>query len=125
MPQVQDWTLIVDGLFGIGLQRDLSGDYAALIDYINSLDAPVLALDIPSGLDADSGRVLGCAIAADHTITFIALKPGLLTLDGPDHCGTQLALRFCRKASVPSAPSGPSAAREKTCAASATSSEGG
>ena len=49
--------------------------------------APVLALDIPSGLHADSGRVLGRAVRADHTVTFIALKPGLLTLDGPDHCG--------------------------------------
>lgn len=87
IPTAQDWALVVDGLFGIGLQRDLSGDYAALIEHVNSLDAPVLALDIPSGLDADSGRVLGCAIEADHTISFIALKPGLLTLDGPDHCG--------------------------------------
>lgn len=87
IPSTQDWALVVDGLFGIGLQRDLSGDYAALIEHVNNLDAPVLALDIPSGLDADSGRVLGCAIEADHTITFIALKPGLLTLDGPDHCG--------------------------------------
>ena len=47
----------------------------------------MLALDIPSGLHADTGRVLGCAVRATHTITFIALKPGLLTLDGPDHCG--------------------------------------
>jgi len=88
IPATQDWALIVDGLFGIGLQRDLTGDYAALVDYINNLDAPVLALDIPSGLGADNGSVLGCAIQADHTITFIALKPGLLTRDGPDHCGT-------------------------------------
>jgi hydroxyethylthiazole kinase-like uncharacterized protein yjeF len=87
IPALQDWALVIDGLFGIGLQRDLTGDYAALVEYINNLDAPVLALDLPSGLDADTGRVLGCAIEADHTITFIALKPGLLTLDGPDHCG--------------------------------------
>jgi hydroxyethylthiazole kinase-like uncharacterized protein yjeF len=87
IPATQDWALVIDGLFGIGLQRELSGDYAALVESVNSLDAPVLALDLPSGLDADSGRVHGCAIAADHTITFIALKPGLLTLDGPDHCG--------------------------------------
>ncbi len=87
IPEMKDWALVVDGLFGIGLQRDLTGDYAALVETVNDLDAPVLALDLPSGLDADSGRVHGCAIAADHTITFIALKPGLLTLDGPDHCG--------------------------------------
>ena len=47
----------------------------------------MLALDIPSGIHADTGRVLGCAVRATHTVTFIALKPGLLTLDGPDHCG--------------------------------------
>ena len=87
IPANQDWSLVIDGLFGIGVQRDLSGDYAALVEQINSLDAQVLALDIPSGLDADTGRVMGSAIVADHTMTFIALKPGLLTLDGTDHCG--------------------------------------
>jgi hydroxyethylthiazole kinase-like uncharacterized protein yjeF len=79
--------LIVDGLFGIGLQRPLEGRYAALIEQINSSGSRVLALDIPSGLNADSGAVLGHAVRADHTITFIGLKPGLLTLDGPDHAG--------------------------------------
>lgn len=79
--------LIIDGLFGIGLTRPIEGRFAKLIDYINVQHCPVLALDIPSGLDADSGRVLGRAVRATHTITFIGLKPGLLTLDGPDHCG--------------------------------------
>jgi hydroxyethylthiazole kinase-like uncharacterized protein yjeF len=87
IPLAQDWGLIVDGLFGIGLQRDISGAYAAWIAAINSIHAPVLAIDIPSGLDADTGRVLGCAVRATHTITFIGLKAGLLTLDGPDYCG--------------------------------------
>lgn len=87
LPAKQDWSLVIDGLFGIGLQRDLADDYATLIELINAINAPVLALDIPSGLDADTGRILGCAVEADHTITFIALKPGLLTLDGPDCCG--------------------------------------
>jgi len=86
-PAVQDWALVIDGLFGIGLKRELEGNHAACVEWINAQDAPVLALDIPSGLDADTGRIRGCAVAADHTITFIALKPGLLTLDGPDHCG--------------------------------------
>ncbi len=79
--------LVVDGLFGIGLQRDLAGDYARMVEYCNRQTCPVLSLDVPSGLDADTGRVLGCAVRATHTITFIALKPGLVTLDGPDHCG--------------------------------------
>jgi hydroxyethylthiazole kinase-like uncharacterized protein yjeF len=81
------WGLVIDGLFGIGLARELEGDYARLVAYANSQSCPVLALDIPSGLHSDTGRVLGCAVRASHTITFIALKPGLLTLDGPDYCG--------------------------------------
>ena len=88
LPEGKQWGLIVDGLFGIGLGRDLDGGFAKLVHYANGQDCPVLALDVPSGIDADTGRVLGCAVRATHTITFIALKPGLLTLDGPDHCGT-------------------------------------
>ncbi len=72
IPPAQDWALVIDGLFGIGLKRNLDGDYAALVDQINALDALVLALDVPSGLDADTGRVLGCAVQADHTLTIIA-----------------------------------------------------
>ena len=81
------WGLVIDGLFGIGLARDIAGEHAALVDYANRQRCPVLALDIPSGLHSDTGRVLGRAVRATHTVTFIALKPGLLTLDGPDYCG--------------------------------------
>ena len=83
----RDCGLVVDGLFGIGLTRDLSGRYAELVRWMNAARCPVLALDVPSGLESDSGRVLGCAVRAAHTITFIGLKPGLLTLDAVDHCG--------------------------------------
>ena len=79
--------LIIDGLFGIGLTRPLEGGYAELIAGINRLPGPKLALDIASGINADTGAVMGCALRATHTITFIGLKPGLLTLDGPDYCG--------------------------------------
>ncbi len=82
--------LVIDGLFGIGLKRPIEGRHAALVRQLNALntpDCPLLALDIPSGLDSETGRVLGIAIRATHTITFIALKTGLLTLEGPDHCG--------------------------------------
>ena len=85
--QPSGFGLVVDGLFGIGLQRELSGLYADWVQRINRMQTSVLALDIPSGLHADSGRILGCAVRAHRTVTFIALKPGLLTLDGPDHCG--------------------------------------
>ena len=81
------WGLVIDGLFGIGLARDLDGQYARLVDFANQQSCPVLALDIPSGLHSNTGRVLGRAVRATHTVTFIGLKPGLLTLEGPDHCG--------------------------------------
>jgi len=81
------WGLVIDGLFGIGLARDVDGAHAKLVALANAQSCPRLALDVPSGIDSDTGRVLGSAVRATHTITFIALKPGLLTLDGPDHCG--------------------------------------
>ncbi len=81
------WALAVDGLFGIGLTRPVEGRAAELIDRINRLGCPILAVDVPSGLCADTGRVLGVAVGASRTLTFIAGKPGLYTLDGPDHCG--------------------------------------
>ena len=79
--------LVVDGLFGIGLTRSLEGGYAELIASINHLDCPKLALDIASGINADTGAIMGTALRATHCITFIGIKPGLLTLDGPDHNG--------------------------------------
>ncbi len=91
IPAGQRWALIVDGLFGIGLQRPIGGRYGELVGVANVLAArdrcPLLALDCPSGLDADTGRLCGATIRASHTITFIAAKPGLYTADGPDHCG--------------------------------------
>ena len=87
VPADKAWALVIDGLFGIGLVRPIEGAYAKLVEYANRQACPVLAIDVPSGIQSDSGRVMGCAVRASHTITFIALKPGLLTLDGPDHCG--------------------------------------
>jgi hydroxyethylthiazole kinase-like uncharacterized protein yjeF len=86
-PAANDCGLVIDGLFGIGLTRDITGRYAEWIDRINQQRAPVLAIDIPSGLDADTGKIHGYCVRATHTVTFIGAKPGLLTLDGPDHCG--------------------------------------
>ncbi len=87
IPTTRRWSLVVDGLFGIGLSRAPQGEYVKAIEAINAAGAPTLALDIPSGVNGDTGAVPGIAVRASHTITFIALKPGLLTLDGPDHCG--------------------------------------
>jgi ADP-dependent NAD(P)H-hydrate dehydratase / NAD(P)H-hydrate epimerase len=87
IPADTRYDLIVDGLFGIGLERPIVGRYAELISQMNGLPGRKLALDMPSGINADTGAVMGVAFRATHTITFIARKPGLYTLDGPDHCG--------------------------------------
>jgi NAD(P)H-hydrate epimerase len=82
-----DVDLIVDALLGTGLARALTGHYAGAIAAINGARAPVLALDIPSGLEADTGAVLGTVVRADATLTFIGLKQGLFTGQGPACCG--------------------------------------
>jgi hydroxyethylthiazole kinase-like uncharacterized protein yjeF len=87
IPADFDWQMAIDGLFGIGLQRDLDERHGALVRTLNESPCPVLAIDVPSGLDADCGKVMGDAIRAAHTITFLGLKAGLHTLAGPDHAG--------------------------------------
>ena len=82
-----DSCVVVDALLGTGLSGEVRGDYLAAIDAVNSGGAPVLAIDIPSGLCSDTGRRLGVAVDADVTITFIGVKQGLLTGDAPDCCG--------------------------------------
>ncbi|MDO6682395.1 MULTISPECIES: NAD(P)H-hydrate dehydratase [unclassified Oceanobacter] len=82
-----DGELIVDALLGIGLNTTVAGLYADVIWAVNGHPADVLALDIPSGLDADTGGVMGVAVYAAMTVTFIGVKRGLLVADGPDLCG--------------------------------------
>lgn len=77
----------VDALFGSGLDRAIDGPVADLISWVNASDVPVLALDIPSGLDADTGRVPGAAIRAEATASFVAWKRGLFTAQAGDFCG--------------------------------------
>ena len=79
--------LVVDALFGTGLERPVTGPWAEAVAAINRHSAPVLALDLPSGLQADTGAVLGTAVQAKATITFIALKQGMFTGEGPAYCG--------------------------------------
>ena len=87
-PQARlDKTLIVDALMGTGLDRPLSGDFAAAVEIINRSGCPVMAVDIPSGIHGDSGGGLGVAVKADSTVSFIGLKQGLFTGDAPEHCG--------------------------------------
>lgn len=79
--------LIVDAVFGTGLEREVVGAWAEALQQVNQHHASVLALDIPSGLAADTGQQLGVAVRAAMTVTFIALKQGLFTGFGPDACG--------------------------------------
>lgn len=79
--------VLVDALLGTGIKGEVREHYAAAITAINASGLPVLAVDLPSGLDADTGRVWGLAVRAALTVTFIAAKLGLLTAEGPDHCG--------------------------------------
>ncbi len=84
--------LWVDGLLGTGLERPLDEGYARVVTQVNASPAPVLALDIPSGLHADTGQVLGVAMEAELTLSFIAAKLGLYVGRAADHCGeVQLA----------------------------------
>jgi NAD(P)H-hydrate epimerase len=82
--------VMVDALLGTGLEREVTGDYARAIDAINAHPGPVLAIDIPSGLNADTGRVLGTAVRADATVTFIGMKLGLFTGRGQALVGVVL-----------------------------------
>ncbi len=85
---LSDFDLLVDGLLGTGLQGEsVSEPWAGAIAALNGSGVPILALDIPSGLSADTGSPLGVAIRARVTMTFIGYKQGLFTGEGPDHCG--------------------------------------
>ncbi|MEX0964578.1 MAG: NAD(P)H-hydrate dehydratase [Pseudohongiellaceae bacterium] len=83
-------SLIVDALLGTGLDREVSGDYGKAIAFINAAKRPVIAIDIPSGLHADTGKCLGVAVRANTSVTFIGLKQGLLTNEAGDYVGELL-----------------------------------
>jgi NAD(P)H-hydrate epimerase len=81
------YDVIFDALLGTGLDREPAGLYAEAIDAINTTESYTVAVDIPSGLNADTGVALGRAVVADLTVTFIGSKRGLFTADGPDYTG--------------------------------------
>ena len=93
IPVVDDFSaleasdVIVDALFGIGLNRPVTGRHRSAIEAMNAARAPRFSLDIPSGLDATTGEVLGVAVRAEATVCFIALKPGLVTGAAREHTG--------------------------------------
>ena len=94
IPDDQNWDVVIDGLFGIGLNqsknRPIEGKHLEWIHTVNQWHVPIVSLDIPSGLGSDNGCIYGAAIRATITVTFIGLKPGLFTNFGPECCGTVL-----------------------------------
>jgi len=82
-----DANMLVDGLFGTGLNGQLSDEYKKLIESINSLHCPILAVDIPSGLDCDTGEPLGTAVRASFTVTFVAVKKGFTAAKASAYTG--------------------------------------
>ncbi|THB72130.1 MAG: NAD(P)H-hydrate dehydratase [Gammaproteobacteria bacterium] len=84
---INEFELIVDALLGTGLERDLEGHFAEVVSAINQSHAKVIAIDIPSGINSDTGAIMGCAVHADVTTTYIGKKQGLYTGDGAEYTG--------------------------------------
>lgn len=81
------YSLIVDAMFGIGLSREINSPYAEIIEEINHLECPVVSIDIPSGIAANTGRIMGSAIVADKTICFAFKKIGHVLFPGAEYAG--------------------------------------
>lgn len=99
-----DCDVIVDGIFGIGLTREVTGIYKDVIEQINNTSANVYAIDIPSGVNAENGKIMGCAVKADTTVTFGFAKVGCMLYPGAEYSGKvevaligfpQKAVSFC------------------------------
>ena len=82
--------VVVDAVFGTGLDREVTGVWSEALTAMTASGVPVLAIDIPSGLHADTGRVLGTAVRAAVTMSFIGLKQGMFTAEGREYSGTIL-----------------------------------
>lgn len=85
-----DDSVVVDALLGTGLDRPVSGRFAEAVAAINATGRPVVAVDVPSGLNAETGALMGAAVRAAATVTFVGMKCGLLTGRGPEFCGAIL-----------------------------------
>ena len=84
---IKKYDYIIDGIFGIGLAREVQGRYKNIIDKINESEGKVIAVDCPSGVDCNTGRILGTAINANVTVTFGAIKKGLVLYPAAEYAG--------------------------------------
>ena len=84
---VWKYNIIIDSVFGVGLSREIGGRYAEVVEWMNRQGAVKLAIDIPSGIDARSGQVLGVAFRADYTVTFQCEKLGCVLFPGAEYAG--------------------------------------
>ena len=81
------YKIVFDAIFGVGLRREVAGKQKQAVDMINSLSAYKIAIDIPTGISADTGKVLGCAVKCDMTVTFSFIKYGMTLNDAGSFCG--------------------------------------
>lgn len=86
-PAYDEYTVIVDAIFGIGCNREITGIAAEVIEGINHSDVPVISIDVPSGVSADTGEICGYAVKADATVTFFTWKLGMMFYPGREYCG--------------------------------------
>lgn len=87
LSSLKDASLIIDAIFGIGIDRPVAGRYQEVIKAINQATAPVVAVDMPSGINTDTGEIMGIAVKADCTVTFAYNKQGLTKGSGKDYAG--------------------------------------
>lgn len=115
MPKLQPQDLAIDALLGLGSARAATGDLAACIAALNASAAPVLAIDLPTGLAADTGQANGPAVRAQHTLSLLTLKPGLFTGVGRDLAGQVWfdALQQCATAQADATLAGPPPTRTR------------
>lgn len=86
-PNLREYTVIIDALFGVGLSREITGEFKEAVEIFGRLSGYRIALDMPSGVDSDSGAILGCAVRADETVTFGFCKRGLILYPGCEYSG--------------------------------------
>lgn len=87
LKELNGYSILVDALFGTGLSGEVREPFKTLIQGINTLNKPIVSVDIPSGLDCNTGKILGTAIKSTKTVTFAAAKRGFYLSDGPSHTG--------------------------------------